>query len=644
MITRPRSETASWLRRGAVPVLASLGFALLCYLALDLVQNEGSLEELYKRDVVQGPVLTLLGTLVVWAVLVLVWAIVGRLAVGIAVLTVLTAILGFANHVKLTLRLEPILPSDLAYVSQVGFLAEMAGLAEVLVLLAALGLVTVAIGWVSRRYSRSKPRGTRRSDPYAWRRRVLSRLVAGALSVFFLTYVGNFNNPGNNFRDAYEANGAEWAYWAQGANYLRNGFVGGVLYNLDTTSMERPRDYTRASMEQIVRRYVEVADRTNRARRPDVLDDVNIVHVLSESFTDPTKLSGIRLEEDPIPFTRRLMSQTSSGTMLAQKVGAGTANMEFEALTGMSMSQFTPQVDSAYQTVVPNHSTFPSAVQLLKDRGHAAIAIHPYTTQLYRRETVYPVLGMDEFISQGEMQTEATIQDNPRISDASAFEEVSYQIERSDRPLLVNLVTMQNHFPNRSVYDEPVRVSGLTGNQKEHVAGYVRGLRYSDAALEDFIAELERSSEKTAVIFYGDHHPPVWPRRIRERNGEVGVLSTPYFLWANFPLERLPSERLTSPIHFMPMLYEAAGAQVPPYYALLDRLHELVPAMEQGRYVDRGKGLVSESELGPRATQVLRDYRMVQYDLAVGERYSQEAMFSGEQTGSGAANASAGPS
>jgi len=186
-----------------VPVLASLGFALLCYLALDLVQNEGSLEELYKRDVVQGPVLTLLGTLVVWAVLVLVWAVVGRLAVGIAVLTVLTAILGFANHVKLTLRLEPILPSDLAYVSQVGFLAEMAGLAEVLVLLAALGLVTVAIGWVSRRYSRSKPRGTRRSDPYAWRRRVLSRLVAGALSVFFLAYVGNFINPGNNFRDAY---------------------------------------------------------------------------------------------------------------------------------------------------------------------------------------------------------------------------------------------------------------------------------------------------------------------------------------------------------------------------------------------------------------------------------------------------------
>ncbi|MBA2464616.1 MAG: LTA synthase family protein [Nocardioidaceae bacterium] len=621
------AETAQWLRRAAVPVLVSVVCALLSYLALDLVQNDFGLGSLYRRDVVQGPLLTLLGTFVVWVVLVLVWAVAGRLSLAVAVLVSLTVILGYANHMKMTLRLEPILPSDLVYVSQLGFLTEMVGPSDVLLLVVAVALVTVAIVAGARRLTRSRPRASRRSDPHAWRRSVLSRLVAGVLSVSFLAYVGNFNHPGNNFREAYEASGAEWAYWAQGANYLRNGFVGGVLYNLDMTAMDRPPDYTRASMEDIVRRYVDVADRTNRDRRPGVLDDVNIVLVLSESFTDPTKMSGIRLEDDPIPFTRRLMSETTSGTMLAQKYGAGTANMEFEALTGMSMSQFTPQMDSPYQMLVPEYSSFPSAVQLLDDRGHDAVAIHPYTTQLYRRETVYPVLGMDEFISEGEMQSEATIDDNPRISDASAYEEVSYQLERSDRPLLVNLVTMQNHFPSRSVYDDPVAVSGLSGNHEEHVAGYVRGLSYADAALEDFIGELEGSSEKTAVIFYGDHHPPVWPKRIREKNGEVGVLSTPYFLWANFPLDRLPAERLTSPIHFMPMLYDAAGAQVPPYYALLSRLHELVPAMEQGRYLDRGKGLVPESELGPQATQVLQDYRMVQYDLAVGERYSQEALF-----------------
>ena len=66
--------------------------------------------------------------------------------------------------------------------------------------------------------------------------------------------------------------------------------------------------------------------------------------------------------------------------MLAQKFGGGTADMEFEALTGMSMGQFAPQVSIAYQMVVPNYDSFPSAVQLFEDRGHGALAIHPFTT------------------------------------------------------------------------------------------------------------------------------------------------------------------------------------------------------------------------------------------------------------------------
>ncbi len=94
------------------------------------------------------------------------------------------------------------------------------------------------------------------------------------------------------------------------------------------------------------------------------------------------------------------MSRTTSGTMLAQKFGGGTADMEFEALTGMSMGQFAPQVSIAYQMVVPNYDSFPSAVQLFEDRGHGALAIHPFTTGLYRRESVYPIFGFDDFISQ----------------------------------------------------------------------------------------------------------------------------------------------------------------------------------------------------------------------------------------------------
>ena len=138
-----------------------------------------------------------------------------------------------------------------------------------------------------------------------------------------------------------------------------------------------------------------------------------MVVVLSESFGDPTEFKGIHLTADPIPFTHRVMERTPSGTMLAQKFGGGTANMEFEVLTGMSMSEFAPQLAIAYQMLVPAYASFPSAVERFEHLGHDAIAIHPFTTQMYRRASVYPLLGFDEFISQGELQVEDRIDRQP---------------------------------------------------------------------------------------------------------------------------------------------------------------------------------------------------------------------------------------
>jgi phosphoglycerol transferase MdoB-like AlkP superfamily enzyme len=214
--------------------------------------------------------------------------------------------------------------------------------------------------------------------------------------------------------------------------------------------------------------------------------------------------------------------------------------MEFEVLTGLSMSEFAPQLAIAYQMLVPDYDSFSSAVERFEHLGHDTVAIHPFTTQMYRRASVYPILGFDEFISQGELQMEDRIDRSPLISDASAFNEVRYQIERADNPLFVNLVTVQNHYPTGDIYDDPVPTSGLTDAPKENLEGYLRGLRHSDDALREFLHGLRGSDEKTAVVFYGDHQPPFWPPWVRELDGAVGIRSTPYFMWANFPCVRSP--------------------------------------------------------------------------------------------------------
>ena len=627
--TRLTRGLVAGLRRAA-PVLVSLLVALLAYLTLGLVDHDGDVRELIDREVLRVPLVTALGTSLVWAVLVMMWAIAGRLHVPVAVLTVVTSVLAFANHLKLDLRLEPLLPSDVAYVTDVGFLVEMVGVTRIVLFgLVLLVLAAGAAWWLRRR----RPAEAELDGAGPRRRNIVVRVVALALALSFLGYASGFNHPGNGLRRAYEAAGAHWAVWDQAYNYKRNGFVGGVLYNLSVEAMKRPPGYSAAAMDALVRRYTDAATTMNR-RRGAALDDVNVVVVLSESFSDPTRLRGIDVDRDPIPFTRHVMDRTTSGTMLAQEFGGGTANMEFEALTGMSMGQFAPQVDIAYQTVVPRYESFPSAVRLFEARGHGSVAIHPFTTGMYRRTTVYQTFGFDDFISQGELQHEKRIDDGRFISDDSAFDEVRHQIDRSAEPLLVNLVTMQNHHPSAGAYHDPVPVTGVgvTGDTQADAEGYVRGLTHSDVALRSLLAGLRRSPEKTAVVFYGDHLPPVWPPHVRKVSGPAAVYSTPYFIWANYPIKRLPREKLTSPIFFLPMLYRATGAEVTPYYALLTRLHRRITAMESGTYVERGGGEVPESGLSPAAKRLLHDYRLVQYDLSVGPRHAAAALL-GETSG-----------
>jgi len=312
--------------------------------------------------------------------------------------------------------------------------------------------------------------------------------------------------------------------------------------------------------------------------------------------------------------------------MLAEHVGGGTANMEFEALTGMSMSQLPPQVAVPYQMLVPDYDTFPSAVDWFRRNGHPAVAIHPFTTEMYRRNEVYRTFGFDRFVSAETMRSRRLLQDNPYVSDAAAFDEVRTRLESSDRPLFVHLVTMQNHIPYSGEYDDAPPVTGPDGRPIPDIAQYVRGLSYSDEALRDLVEALRSSDEKTVLVLYGDHLPGVYPGSVLEANSRRSMHETPFLVWSNFPGPR-GRQPTTSPIHFMDLLLERAHAAVPPYYALLQQLRHQLPAMDGGMAVDASDRLVDRAHLSTRAAALLRDYRLVQYDLSVGRRYSARAMF-----------------
>jgi phosphoglycerol transferase MdoB-like AlkP superfamily enzyme len=550
----------------------------------------------------------------------------GRMWLSSAVVLSVTLLLGAASHLKWVARREPIYPRDLVFLREPGFLLEMVGPRLLWITLAGVvpvALFSWALGRLFTTWLRRTPHVAARSRTIV----VTARATTAVACVAVLSSLMHFNQAGNLWRATFESAGAHWAKASQPNNYRVNGFLGGFLYNLDVPAMVKPPGYSRATMEQIVARYAAVAADEYGDRDPTALDEVNVVSVLAESFSDPTRLAGMSLAEDPLPRTRALMERLPHGQVLTQKVGGGTASMEFEALTGMSLSQFDSAMDTPYQMLLPGHRTFPSVVELFNHMGHDTVAIHPYDPTMYQRDDVYRILGFDEFISQGEMVHRGRREDNPYISDLDAFRQTVDVINEHEAPVFVNLVTMQNHAPYHGKYAEPVGVEGLSDAGAEMVGQYARGLSYTDRAINRFITTVGRSPEKTVVVLYGDHQPAGLPGAVFVENSARVMHETPFFLYANFTDLEAVELPTTSPIYFMPRIFELVGAPLSPYYALLDRLEQHVSAMQHGRLVSHWDYDLSPEVLPPVARRLLREYRLVQYDLSVGQRYAEEMLY-----------------
>lgn len=565
---------------------------------------------------------------VIWLILATLIALTNRTILSVGGFSALIVLVAVANRIKLDRRFEPIFPSDIDFVTEPGFLSAMVSPATILAIV--FCLVTLILGAVlaSRRWERRLlPFWPTQYDVKARMIALAARALVVIVTVGLLSSAARFSEPGNGWRKLYELGTVEWQPWYQKANYAAHGFVSGFLYNLPTNAMPVPEGYGPERMAEIAAKYQGVADRINTTRTAS-LDDTNVIFVLSESFSDPTRLNGVELSEDPIPRTRELMSSTTSGTMSALQYGGGTANVEFEVLTGQSTKLFAPQLSSPYQMLVSDYDEYPSAVGWFGSQGHRAIAIHPYITGLYKRRSVYQTFGFEDFIHDTTMAERELIDDGEFISDTSAYDEVELQIRKSDEPLMVNLVTMQNHGPYDDVYRDPIGVTGVSDSVRDRVGMYARGLAHADDALAKFLADLKKSDEKTVVVFYGDHLPGIYDAAVEKDNPDHELYETPFLIWSSqgTPARTLP---VTGPMHFLPLLYEAVDAPVPPYFAMLERLRGEISALEGDRAITPEGETVAIEDLSPEAQDLLEEVRLVQYDFSIGDRYALDRMWPG---------------
>lgn len=569
---------------------------------------------------------------VLWSLL---WAVTGRLSLTIGISTPIVVLVAVVNSVKLDYRLEPLYPSDRDFVSEPSFLFTMVPLSQVVLGVLALLVIgfvlTRLIGWFARPW-RFRWAQMSKGDRLV---RLGVRAVTATLAGVLVVQMVSFNQPDNPWRALYESrNGPDWRPWSQEMNYLANGFMGGFLYNMPVEPMERPAHYSEAALDAIIERYSAEAAAINAARAGG-LEDKNVVVVLSESFSDPLEIERFTVGADPIPFTREVMDKTWAGDTLGSVFGGGTANMEFEVLTGQSISLLRPQLHSPFQMLVPDFRAYPSLVGALKNEGHEAVAIHPFNRSMYKRQDVYETFGFDEFVDESTISDTTTIEDNPYIADQAAFDEVLDQIDAANDPLMVSLVTMQNHAPYAELYSDPIEITGGLGPWFASMVGnYTRGLAHTDEALEDFLGALEEQGEDTIVLFYGDHLPGSFPDDVIGRSLGSSAYRTPFFIWDSAHTRPGVPLQPASPGFFLPLLYEYADAPVSPYLALLQRFHEEVGSLQRGQVIDRDGEPLAREDLTAHQRQLLDDLTLVQYDIVMGDWYALEQMWPGA-TGAG---------
>ena len=311
--------------------------------------------------------------------------------------------------------------------------------------------------------------------------------------------------------------------------YENYGFACCFTYSIFNTGIDKPADYNRTTVKTIIN-GLDSGDAAEPAQKP------NIVMVQLESFFDPTLIAGVEYAEDPVPVFRNLKNTCSSGFLHVPVVGGGTANTEFEVITGMS-TEFFGIGEYPYKTTLLDR-TCESANYNLKSMGYTAHALHNHTGTFYDRNIVYANLGFDTFTSAEYMEGYET---NALgwMKDMALKDEIQKAMASTRGTDFVYAVSVQCHgkYPSEPIEGENTRIQvfGVPGN-KHNLEYYINQAKEVDDFIAALIEELARNPEPVVLVLFGDHQPCLEMGEYELKNGDL--FDTEYVIWANFPMEK----------------------------------------------------------------------------------------------------------
>ena len=583
--------------------------------------------------------------LLAWLFLFLIWLLLDWIFRLPPLSTLGMAVLGCVpcavNFYTLQLRGEPFLPWDLAQVSEAAGVASAAGIkiqTSMIVTIVVELALTVGSFFLFR--GRHKQR---------WLPRVAgSAATAAALCLLIF---GVYLQPA-----VCQAIGIVPDAWMQDRYYRYYGVVTGFMTNLANLEIDKPDNYSEEAVDAILDNvdesrkfstsplyptsYAATTAKDEQVKKP------TIIYVMDESYWDVSELEqyGIKFDTDVSANLHTLQQTSAYGRAYSPSFGGGTCDVEFEALTGYSVS-FLPSGSKPYQ----QHVTKPmfALPSYLKTQGYQTAAVHCFWAKYWSRDTAYPNLGLDDFISLEDMHGVTKVRKHywtsGLVTDDSMADQIIGQYEKmkasSDEPVFLHAVTMQNHTNyNKDNYPDDQRVKVL-----EHPAGmkastvgaledFATGIRDADAMLGKLTAYFSQVDEPVILVFWGDHYNPIDSNYdvytttgyASDSSADPRLHQTTLLLWSNYSDAQVDLGTIAA-YDISPVMMNLYGLQQPLYFQFLNRqLRVASRACTRGVTMNLdGTTTLEPTEFQQRWTQ---EHWMLQYDLMFGKGYALTRM------------------
>lgn len=493
-----------------------------------------------------------------------------RRALMRTLISVIWLFLGTINGCVLLKRVTPFSYTDLKLVNdlftmQSNYFSQ--GEAIAVIILVAAVIAFIGILW------KKGPKYTGKQH------RVASILAVGAFALFIpmVTQAA----VSNNILASYFENIAQ--------GYKDYGFVYSFSASVVDRGMKAPDNYSDKTVQAAL-------DKVTVPATDASVEKPNIICVLLESFVDPNEVNFLECSKNPVPNFENLAANYSSGYLTVPVVGAGTANTEFEVLTGMGMRYFGLG-EYPYKTILKTNSC-ESIADDLKNLGYGTAVVHNNGGNFYSRANAFSQMGFDNFTSKEMMDITEYTPLGTWPTDDILVNEVAKALDATPQQDFIYTITVQGHgaYPTDKVIENPeISVTGAdseeANNEWEY---YVNEIHEVDKFIANLTTMLSQRDEKTVVVFFGDHLPTMGLEDSDMKSGSI--FKTRYVTWNNFGMEKIDRDITSS------QLLAAVTDQLGIHEGTMFRLHQNNNFQDIDNYTD--------------------DMELLQYDILYGNRYA----------------------